>query len=60
LDLAERLGCIRDHVYVVMSNGVVAQGYVTWVHFEGILREVYGGQVYCRRRDVEGDRGGNG
>jgi len=38
-----RLGCIKDHVYVFMSNGVVAQGSEAWVHLEGILREVYGG-----------------
>jgi len=49
-DLAGRLGRIRDHVYVVMSSGVIARGSFEWVHLEDVLREVHGGHVYhCRR-----------
>jgi len=57
LDLARSLGRIRDHVYVVMSSGVIAQGSPECVHLEVVLTEVYGGRVYHRRHDVEGGRG---
>jgi len=44
-----------------MSSGVIAQWSPQWVHLEGILIKVYGGQVYRRMRDVEGGaRGGRG
>jgi len=61
LELTGRLSRIRDHVYIVMSSGVIAQWSPQWVHLEGILIKVYGGQVYRRMRDVEGGaRGGRG
>jgi hypothetical protein len=37
---------IRDHVYVAMSSGVIAQGSPEWVHLEEVFREVRGGRVY--------------
>lgn len=57
INLAKRLGRIRDHVYVVMVSGVVEQGSEEWLQLEGILGEVHGGQVYHRRCDVQGSRG---
>lgn len=30
------------------------------VRWEEVLREFHGGRVYCRRRDVKGDKGGIG
>ncbi|RHN73024.1 hypothetical protein MtrunA17_Chr2g0294041 [Medicago truncatula] len=55
LDLGGRLSRIRDHVYVVMSSGVVPQRSEACHCFEEVLREVHGGKVY--RRNVEGGRG---
>jgi len=60
LELSRRLGCIRDHIYVVMSSGVIAQGSPEWVHLKEVLREVHGGRVYRCRLNVEGGRGGRG
>jgi hypothetical protein len=57
LDLCGRLGHIKDHVYVVMSSGVMPQRYPEWVHLEEVLREVHGWKVYCRWRNVRGGRG---
>ena len=59
LELGGRLGCIRDHVYAVMSSGVVPERSEDWCHLEEVLREVYGGKVYRCRRNV-GGRGGRG
>ena len=57
LELGGRLGRIRNHVYVVMSSGMVPQGSEEWSYFEEVLREVHGGKVYRRRRYVGGGRG---
>ena len=52
LDLAGRLGRIRDCVYVVMVSVVVEQGFEECRHLEAILGEVHGGRVYRHRRVV--------
>ena len=46
LELSRTLTRIRNHVYVVMSSGVIAQGSAEWVHLEEVLRELHGGRVY--------------
>ena len=51
---------IRDHVYVVMSSGVVPRVFEEWQHLEEVLREVYNGKVYRRRGATEGGRGDGG
>jgi hypothetical protein len=56
-DLFGRLGHIRDHVYVVMSSGVIAQESPEWVHLEEVVIEGHGGKVYRRRRNVGGGKG---
>jgi hypothetical protein len=38
LELSGRLGRIRDHMYVVMSSGVVSRGFEEWQHLEEVLR----------------------
>jgi hypothetical protein len=40
LELSGTLTRIRDHVYVVMSSGVVSQGSKTWQHLKEVLSEV--------------------
>jgi len=60
LDLGGRLSRIRDHVYVVMTSGVVPRGFEEWQHLEEVLREVHGGKVYRRKRTTEGGRGAGG
>jgi len=57
LELGGRLDRIRDHVYDVMSSGVVPQGFEALQHLEEVLREVHGGKVYRCRHNVDGDRG---
>ena len=57
LELGGRLGHIRDLVYDVMPSGEVQRGSEAWQHLEEVLREVYGGKVYHRRKAVEGVRG---
>jgi len=51
---------IRDHVYVVMSSGVVLRGSKEWQHLEEVLKEVHDGKVYRRRGATEGGRGAKG
>jgi len=48
LELSERLSRIRDHVYVVMSSGVVPRASEEWQHLEEVLKEVHNGKVYRR------------
>jgi len=60
LQLSERMSRIRDHVYVVMSSGVVPRGSEEWQHLEDVLKEVHDGKVYSRRGATEGGRGGKG
>jgi hypothetical protein len=48
--LTERLGRIRDHVYVVLVSGVVEQETDEWCYLEVIPREVHGERVYRRMR----------
>jgi len=58
--LSERLGHIKDHVYVVMFSGEVQQGSEAWQHLEEVLREVHGGMVCRRRGATQGGRGARG
>jgi len=51
---------IKDHVYVVMSSGVVPRGSEEWQHLEEVLKEVHDGKVYCRQGATEGGRGARG
>jgi len=51
---------IRDHVYDVMSCGLVPRGSVEWQHLEDVLKEVHDGKVYRRRGATEGGRAGGG
>jgi len=55
LNLAGKLGRIKDHFYAVMVSGVVE---LVSDQLEAILGEVHGGQVYRRRRVVGGKGGG--
>jgi len=32
---------IKDHVYAVMSSGLVPRGYEAWQHLEDMLKEVH-------------------
>ena len=60
LQLSGRMSRIRDHIYVVMSSGVVSRGSEEWQHLEEVLREVHDGKVYRRRGATEGGRGSRG
>ena len=60
LQFSGTLGRIRDHVYVVMSNGLVSRGSEEWQHLEEVLKEVHDGKVYRRRGVTEGGRGARG
>ena len=57
LQLSRRMSCIRDHVYVLMSSGLVPRGSEEGQHLEDVLKEVHDGKVYRRRRATEGGRG---
>jgi len=60
LQLNGRMSHIRDHVYDVMSSGLVPRGSEEWQHLEDVLKEVHDGKVYRRRGATEGGRGGGG
>jgi len=60
LQLSGRMSRIRDHVYVVMSSGVVPRGSDEWQHLEDVLKEVHDEKVYRRRGAAEGGRGDGG
>ena len=60
VQLSGRMSRIRDHVYVVMSSGVVPRGSEEWQHLEVVLNEVHDGKVYRRRGATEGGMGARG
>ena len=60
LQLSGRKSRIRDHVYVVMSSGVVPRASEEWQHLEDVLKNVHDGKVYRRRGANEGGRGARG
>jgi len=51
---------IRNHVYDVMSSGLVPRGSEEWQHLEDVLKDVHDGKVYRRRGATEGGRGAKG
>ena len=57
LQLSGRMSRIIDHVYVVMSSGLVPQGSEAWQHLEEVCREVHDGKVYRRWGVTKGGRG---
>jgi len=60
LQISERMSRIRDHVYDVMSSGLVSQGSEEWQHLEDVLKEMHDGKLYRRRGATEGGRGARG
>jgi len=60
LQLSGRMSRIRDHVYDVMSSGLVPRGSEEGQHLEDVLKEVHDGKVYRRQGATEGGRGATG
>jgi hypothetical protein len=44
LQFSGRMSRIRDHVYAVMSSGLVPRGSEEWKHLEDVLKEVHDGR----------------
>jgi len=57
LQLSGRMSRIGEHVYVVMSSGLVLRGSEECHHLEDVLKEVRDGKVYRRRGATGGGRG---
>jgi len=60
LQLSGRMSSNIDHVYVVMSSGLVSRGSEEWQHLEDVLKEVHDGKVYRRRGAAKGGKGARG
>ena len=45
LQLSGRMSRIRDHVYAVMSSGMVPRGSEEWQHLKDVLKEVHDGKI---------------
>jgi len=60
LQLSARMSHIRDHVYVVISSGVVPRGSEQCQHLEDVLKEVHDRKVYRWRGATKGGRGAKG
>ena len=60
LQLSERMSRIRNHIYDVMTSGLVPKRTEEWQHLEDALKEVHDGKVYRRQGATEGGRGARG